>query len=97
MDFGIQSIISLLKDKKLDLDKDKSAYAQCGEEINSKLYLKGDSVFLDFSSPYPYIVIDKVGGLNVFDITRKIIGVEIGPTYYTLRIDGFPDITRDRE
>ncbi len=97
MKFGVESIFDLLRDKRLNLDDDNSAYLTCGEELNHKWYYKDKSVFIDFDSPFPYITIDKVGGLNLIDITRKVLGVEIGPTYYTLRIDGFPDITKDRE
>ena len=46
--------------------------------------------------PFVYIYIDTLGKINILDIKRKIDKIIFDSKTMTICIDGFPDITRDR-
>jgi len=94
MEFNLDTLETLLKTKELQLED--GVKLVCGEKIRPVLSYANGVTSIEFESPFVYIVLEKLGKINIFDIKRKINRIEIGPKTITLVIDSFPDITRDR-
>lgn len=74
MDFSIRTLIDLLNSKSINAE----AYEiQCGDSINTSVTSTDSGIKVSFDSPFIYIVIKKVGKVNIFDIKRKINSITI--------------------
>lgn len=91
----LEMIESLLENKILKLSDGASVI--CGEHINLTISRSAPNTIITFSSPYPYLLISKLGPVPISEIKRKVNSVSIGPSSYTVSVDDFPDITRARE
>lgn len=92
MDFSIKTLIDLLNTKSICLD---GYEIQCGDSINTRITSTGSGVKILFDSPFIYVLIKKLGKINIFDIKRKINSITIEEKRVTIDIDDFPDITKE--
>lgn len=92
MDFSIRTLIDLLNSKSIDVD---GYEIQCGDSINTRITSTKTGIKILFDSPFIYVVIKKLGKVNIFDIKRKINSLTIEEKSITIDIDDFPDITKE--
>ena len=94
MEFGLAQLDELLVKKQLQIED--GVKLVCGDKICPVIYRDGQTTVIEFDAPFIYVLIEKLGKINIFDIKRKINKIIIGEKSITIDIDDFPDITRDR-
>lgn len=94
MQLGLNELELLLKNKELVLED--GAKLVCGDKIRPVISYENGVTEIDFESPFVYILIEKMGGLDIFDIKRRVNKIILTEKTVTLVIDSFPDITRSR-
>lgn len=94
MEFGLAQLDELLVKKELQIEDGVKLI--CGDKICPVICRDGQTTVIDFEAPFIYVLIEKLGKINIFDIKRKINKIVIGEKSITIDIDDFPDITRDR-
>lgn len=94
MDFGLDKLEELLDKKELVLEK--GVKLVCGDKVCPVIWREDGKTIIDLESPFIYIIIEELAGINIIDIKRKVSKIELTPKTITLLIDSFPDITRDR-
>lgn len=94
MEFSLNKLEELLEKKELVLEK--GAKLVCGDKVCPIIWREDGMIVIDLESPFVYLVIEELGGINIIDIKRRLNKILIRPKTITLVIDGFPDITRDR-
>lgn len=92
--FSLDTLDELLENRTLSLEKGSKLI--CGDRVRPVIYRENKVTYIEFESPFIYIVIEELGGINIVDLKRKVNRIEIGEKTITLNIDSFPDITRDR-
>lgn len=91
----IEMFEELIRSKRLEVSD--GVILTCGEAINPTIRLgQSDNIEVIFSSPYPYLLISKLGPVPIHEIKRKVNSVSINKDSYTISIDDFPDITKSR-
>lgn len=91
MEFSLKTIIDLLNKSSIQLD---GYDIVCGDSINTRIMSSGDGIKVVFDSPFIYVVIKKLGKINIMDIKRKINSITVSYEKVTIDIDDFPDITK---
>jgi hypothetical protein len=81
----------LLKDKQYVVTE--GVTISCAEQINISIFRKGTETIIKFGSPFVYVHLSK---FNILEIKRKVDSIKFGPKTYTICIDNFPDITKNR-
>lgn len=94
MKLGLDELELLLKNKELVLEE--GVKLVCGDKIRPVISYEDGVTQIDFESPFVYLLVEKMGGLDIFDIKRRVNKIVLTDTEVTLVIDSFPDITRSR-
>jgi len=95
MDY-LKLLEELLEKKRLEVSD--GAAISCAETINLSISrVQSGQIIITFGSPYPYLLISKLGPISITEIKRKVNSISINKDSYTLSIDDFPDITRSRQ
>jgi hypothetical protein len=90
----LNKLFVLLKSKKIEVKE--GIYLKVGEEIKIRLYMGNPTtLYCDFESPLPFLIIDKPGGFDIWDIEKNVESIHLTKESYTLVVKGFPDVTRD--
>lgn len=91
----IDILEKLIKDKVVTLSD--SADLICGDAVNTSIYGHGDSIIIKFMSPFVYLIVKKLGSINIVDIKRKVDSIRIDKENITVVVDNFPDISKSRK
>ncbi len=94
MKIGLKELEELLDKKELEVEA--GVKIKCGDAINVSIFRENENTVVRFEAPFVYIYIDTLGKINILDIKRKIDKIIFTKATMTICIDGFPDITRDR-
>lgn len=94
MKMGLKELEELLD--KQELEVEPGVKIKCGNAINVSLFRSGEITTVRFEAPFVYIYVDTLGKINILDIKRKVDKIVFDSKAMTICIDGFPDITRDR-
>jgi hypothetical protein len=94
MKIGLKELEELLNNKELEVEA--GVKIKCGDAINVSIFKEDNNTIIRFEAPFVYIYIDTLGKINIMDIKRKVDKIVFSSTSMTICIDGFPDITRDR-
>lgn len=91
----LELLEELLENKRLEVAEGSAV--SCAETINLSISrVAAGQTLITFSSPYPYLLISKLGPVRISEIKRKVNSISINKESYTLSIDDFPDITKSR-
>ena len=87
----LEMLEKLIKDKTYNVME--GIVLSCSEQINISIFRRGADTVVKFGAPFLYVHLTKFG---ILEIKRKVDSIRFSPKTYTISIDNFPDITRNR-
>lgn len=96
MVYDIGLLEQLLKNKQVEVQDGVSIC--CDKQlIHLDIYLKNDNIVIEFTAPFTYILITKLGPKRLLNIVRpRIESITITPKSYILKLSTFGDYEVER-
>lgn len=86
MNFGIETLETLLKEKKVELQE--GVFLCCDKQlIHLDIFLKEGNIVVEFNAPFTYLLVTKLGVKQLLNlVSPRVESVTITPKSYIVKL-----------